>query len=159
MDMDIIGERGEALFRVAITQWCGGEPWFRVAFLGDKAEGLDFMVVPLETTVFEAMCFVQVKSTAKKVRYSGTGKARRLLVTLTKQDAMKLGTMKMPAYVVGIDVIEDKVYIRHVPYGTKKGFKSISVRSPLNCATIRRLWNEVNDFWEDQSSGLGTSDF
>ena len=42
--MDIIGDRGEALFRVAITKWCGGKPWFQATFLGAKAEGLDFEV-------------------------------------------------------------------------------------------------------------------
>src|SRR5262249_42539626 len=62
---DLIGERGEALFRVAITKWCDGQQWFRADFLGEKEEGLDFEVVLIDSAVFRAVCYVQVKATAK----------------------------------------------------------------------------------------------
>ena len=39
---DLVGERGEDLFRVAITRWCNGEHWFQVTYQGEKAEALDF---------------------------------------------------------------------------------------------------------------------
>jgi hypothetical protein len=157
--MDIVGERGEALFRVAITKWCGGKQWFQATFLGEKAEGLDFEVVLLGSKVFRSICYVQVKATAKPRRYSGAGRTRRLLVRLKGPDAKKLGTMKIPAYVVGIDVVSGAAYIRHVPAGAKKGFKSISCRRRLNCLAIRRLWEEVEAFWTSRPSGLDDSGF
>src|SRR5262252_1795788 len=101
--MDIVGKRREALFGAIITKWCGGEQWFDQRFLGEKAEALDFEVTLLGSAVFQANFFVQVKATAKTNRYSGAGKWRKLLVRLTATDAKKLGTMKVPAYVVGID--------------------------------------------------------
>jgi hypothetical protein len=157
--MDIIGERGEALFRVAITKWCGGKQWLRAVFLGEKEEGLDFEVALIGSTVFRAICYVQVKATASPGRYSGTGNSRRLTVRLTSADAKKLGRMKLPAYVVGIDVISGAAYIRHVPAGAKRGFRGISCRRRLNCAAIRRLWNEVEDFWNSRPKGLEASGF
>src|SRR5262245_14255326 len=152
--MDIVGERGEALFRVAITKWCGGKPWFEVVFQGEKAEALDFEVRLRDSTVFQAVFYVQVKATAKNVRYSGTGKDRRLLVRLKGKDAKKLGRMKVPAFVVGIDVHSGACYLKHIPAGTKKGFESMSTRRPLNCQTIRRLWAKVEEFWNSRPQGM-----
>ena len=157
MSKDLIGERGEALFRVAITRWCDGKQWLRADFLGAKEEGLDFEVVLIDSTVFRAVCYVQVKATAKARRYSGAGNARRLMVRLLSADAKKLGTMKVPAYVVGIDVNSGAAYIRHVPAGAKKGFQGMSCRRPLNCKAIRRLWQEVEDFWNSRPQGLDAS--
>lgn len=157
--MDIVGERGEALFRVAITKWCGGKPWFEVVFQGDKAEALDFEVKLRDSTVFQAIFYVQVKATAKAIRYSGAGRQRRLLVTLKRKDARKLGRMKVPAFIVGIDVLSGASYVKHVPAGTTRGFKSMSTRYPLNCRSIRRLWVEVEDFWNSRPQGMTSSGF
>jgi hypothetical protein len=90
-------------------------------------------------------------------RYSGAGKGRKLLVRLTATDAKKLGTMKVPAYVVGIDVLSGTAYIQHVPAGTKRGFTGISTRRPLNCRAIRRIWNDVEEFWKSRPGGMTTS--
>jgi hypothetical protein len=155
--MDIVGKRGESLFGATITKWCGGEQWFDQRFLGEKAEALDFEVTLLGSAVFQANFFVQVKATAKANRYSGAGKGRKLLVRLTATDAKKLGTMKVPAYVVGIDVLSGTAYIQHVPAGTKRGFTGISTRRPLNCRAIRRIWNDVEEFWKSRPGGMTTS--
>ena len=157
--MDSIGKRGETLFRVLITKWCGGEPWFEGTFLGEKAEGLDFMVQLIGSTVFYANFYVQVKATAKPNRYSGAGKDRRISVALKPADAKKLGAMKMPAYVVGIDVQFEKAYIRNVKAGATKGFAGISTRRPLSCKAIRKLWNEVEEFWMERPQGMTSSVF
>jgi hypothetical protein len=80
-------------------------------------------------------------------------------VNLTKADATKLGSRKLPAYVVGIDAISEAAYIQHVPAGAKRGFAGISCRVRLDCKTIRKLWNEVEDFWASRPAGLGASGF
>lgn len=159
MSKDLVGKRGEALFRAIITQWCDGEQWFDETFLGEKAEGLDFEVRLIGSAVFHASFFIQVKATAKPNRYSGSGKKRRILVKLKAADAVKLGKMKVPVYVVGIDVHSENAYIRHVPAGATKGFTGISTRSPLNCEAIKRLWNEVEDFWNSRPAGMTSSAF
>jgi hypothetical protein len=157
--MDVIGKRGEALFRVAITKWCGGKQWFEETFKGEKAEGLDFEVALLGSTVFHASFYVQVKATEKPNRYSGTGERRRIQVTLKAADARKLGTMKVPVYVVAVDVLSGRAYVKHVKAGATRGFHGISARRPLNCRAIRQLWNEVEAFWKSRPEGLTTSVF
>jgi hypothetical protein len=159
VSMDIIGKRGEAIFRALITKWCDGEPWFDETFKGEKAEGLDFEVRLIGSSVFYANFYVQVKATTKAVRYEGVGRKRRLLVKLKAKDAKKLGNMKVPAYVVGIDVLSGKAFIRNVPAGAQMGFTGISVRRPLNCKTIRKLWNEVEAFWKARPQGMTNSAF
>lgn len=159
MSMDLVGKRGEALFQVIITKWCDGEQWFDANFLGEKAEGLDFEVFPLGSSVFYANFYVQVKATAKQVRYSGGGKTRRLLVRLKPDDAVKIGRMKVPAYVVGIDVLSGEAYIRHVAAGATKGFTGISTLRKLNCKAIKKLWTEVENFWNTRPGGLTVSNF
>jgi hypothetical protein len=159
VSMDSIGKRGEALFRVAITRWCGGEQWFDDTFLGEKAEGLDFEVRLLGSAVFHASFYVQVKATAKPNRYEGTGKDRKIRVTLKASDAVKLGTMKVPAYVVGIDVLSGKAFIRNVKAGAKRGFSGIPTRHLLGCKAIRRLWHEVEEFWKSRPRGMTASGF
>ena len=157
--MDLVGKRGEALFRAIITKWCGGEQWFDETFLGEKAEALDFVVRLIGSAVFHALFFIQVKATAKPNRYSGSGKNRRLLVTLEAADAVKLGNMKVPAYVVGIDIHSGKAYIRNVPAGATKGLTGISTGRPLNCKAIKRLWYEVEHFWSSRPAGMTSSAF
>ena len=155
--MDRIGKRGEVLFRVKITKWCDGKQWFDERFLDAKAEALDFEVTLLDSAVFQANFFVQVRATATRTRYAGTGRNRKLLVRLKRADAAKIGTMKVPAYVVGVDVHSEKAYIRHVPAGTTKRFRGIPTRRPLNCRTIKKLWAEGEQFWKTRPEGLTTS--
>jgi len=153
-DSDLVGERGEDVFRTAITKWCGGEPWFRVVHQGEKAEALDFQVTLRESTVFHAIFFVQVKATAKAKRYEGTGNSRQLLVRLKAKDAKKLGKMAIPVFVVGIDVVSGAAYYRHIPAGTTKGFKGMSVRRRLGCTAIRKIWEKVEEFWNSRPKGM-----
>jgi len=142
-----------------ITQWCGGEQWFEETFDGATAEGLDFTVYLINPSVFKACFRVQVKTAFKVKRYSGKGRERKILVRLRQEDARKIGTMAMPAYVVGIDVWTGEGYIRPVLSGATKGFTGISTRSRLNCRAIRKLWQEVEDFWNQRSGGFDSSEF
>jgi len=157
--MDIVGKRGEALFRAIITKWCDGKQWFDDTFKGEKAEGLDFEVQLIGSSVFHANFYVQVKATAKHTKYVGMGNDRRLLVRLTRADAKKIGNMKVPAYVVGIDVHSGRAFIKHVPAGSTSGFSGILVRQPLNCIAIKRVWTEVEAFWISRPQGMTTSDY
>jgi len=159
---DIVGERGEIVFRSKITKWCGKtKSMFEVVFQGDKAEALDFQVRIRGSKVFQAIFYVQVKATAKPKtrRYKGSGKDRRLCITLKQADARKLGRMKIPVYVVGVDAWTEATFIKHVPAGTVKGFTGISTSQPLNCQGLRKLWKEVAEFWDERPDGLKQSVF
>jgi hypothetical protein len=136
VSMDIVGERGETIFRVKITDWCGDKPRFEIVFQGEKAEALDFQVRLRDSNVFQAIFYVQVKATAKPraSRYSGVGKDRRLLVKLKQADARKLGKMKIPAYVVGVDAWSGAAFIKHIPSGTTKGFTASTGSRVFNFA-------------------------
>jgi hypothetical protein len=57
--MDMIGKRGAALFRVAITAFCSAKLWFEDTFLGLQAEGLDFSVQLIDSSVFHANFYMQ----------------------------------------------------------------------------------------------------
>ncbi|MGH7168996.1 MAG: hypothetical protein ACRELG_01795, partial [Gemmataceae bacterium] len=90
---------------------------------------------------------------------SGRGKRRRLLVTLEAADAEKLGAMKVPAYVVGIDIVSGRAYVKNVKAGATKGFTGISVRNRLNCNAIKKIWKEVKAFWQTRPQGMTSSAF
>ena len=120
---------------------------------------MDFSVRLIDSSVFHANFYVQVKATAKAKRYSGKGKRRRILVTLEAAHATKLGAMKVPAYVVGIDIVSGRAYIKNVKAGSTKGFTGISVRNRLDCDAIKRVWREVEDFWQKRPQGMTSSEF
>jgi hypothetical protein len=103
MDLrDYIGKRGEAIFRVLITEWCDGKPWFDDNFLGEKQPTKDFIVNLIEPKSGDAVFYAQVKATNGK--YVGKGRARRLKVSLSKEDTAKLKKAPGPAFLVGIDI-------------------------------------------------------
>jgi hypothetical protein len=155
-----VGRRAEILFQQAITKWCeNGEPLFDEAFKSPVAEGLDFDLAPIGTTVFAALASVQVKTTVKKDAYTGTGKDRVFHVRLTAKDARKLGRMAVPAYVVGVDVYTNAVYIRAVLHGTTSGFTTMTTRFKLNCKRLKELWQEIQDFWNHRPQNFTTSAF
>jgi hypothetical protein len=61
---DDIGERGQAMFFVVMTELCGrNEPYFRPRFLGDKFPTFDFLVELVDHPGY--FFFVQVKTTTK----------------------------------------------------------------------------------------------
>jgi hypothetical protein len=80
---DYIGERGEALFRFMITDWCGeNEPWFHAVHLGEKYPAKDFLVDLVNPSSEQANFYVQVKAT--KGKYTGKGPTRKLKVGISK---------------------------------------------------------------------------
>lgn len=61
---DAIGSRGEAIFFVLLTQFCGRQrPFFRPSFLGDKFATIDYFVELVDVGLLTPFFFVQVKTT------------------------------------------------------------------------------------------------
>ncbi len=146
---DIIGRRGESIFTVLITRWCGGRAWFTDTFLGDKHQTTDFLVELIEPTTGHAHFYVQVKST--RGRYSGEGAGRKLDVGVSAEDVERLKQIHAPTYVVGIDVEIVRGYIIAITQESSGVISGIPVRHPLNCRTLKALWKEVDEYWKARS--------
>lgn len=142
---DDIGDRGESIFRVRITQPCGTppEPLFRAIFLGEKKATLDFMVELIGLTNRSAYCFVQIKTTIKKVQPN----AKTLKVGIKKSDIDKMVGYPGPTYIVGIDENSEDAYIISANKAFSKDLPSIPLSFPLDAANLAKLWKEVDDFW------------
>lgn len=143
---DQIGKRGENIFRVLITRWCDGKPWFEEVFLGEKHETKDFVVYLLDAPTGSPCFYVQVKAT--RGRYTGSGRHRKLAVKVSAKDVARLKAVPGPAFVVGIDIsTESRGYIAAITPASKP-MSGLPLRHPINCRTIEALWKEVHDYWK-----------
>ncbi|MBY0512384.1 MAG: hypothetical protein K2P78_00545 [Gemmataceae bacterium] len=155
---DYIGERGEILVTAAITKWCDGEPWFtEVVFLGAKAEAKDFMVSLIAPSAGEATFFVQVKATT--TGYTGTGAARKLRVKVGREAVQRLKAVPGPAYVVGVDIVAEAAFLLPITAATTGPINGIPTTHKLTCGTLKRLWQEVDDYWVARTTLPKTSAF
>ncbi len=154
---DYIGKRGEIIFSMLITRWCGGKPWFDVVFLGEKAEAKDFMVNLIEPTCGDANFFVQVKATRQG--YVGKSVTGKLKVNVEKEDIEKLKMVPAPTYVVGIDLIAECGFIVAITQSTAGAMWGIPTKHRINCRLIKSLWQEVDDYWKAKKMIASTSKF
>jgi len=154
---DDIGDRGESIFRVRITQPCGTppEPLFRAFFLGEKKATLDFMVELIGLTNRSSYCFVQVNTTIKKVKPN----AKTLKVGIKKGDIDRMVGYPGPTYIVGIDENAENAYIISANKTVSKDLPSIPLSYPLDGANLAKLWKEVDDYWKRQNLALKNSVF
>jgi hypothetical protein len=154
---DDIGDRGESIFRVRITQPCGTPPGplFRAFFLGEKKATLDFMVELIGLTNRSSYCFVQVKTTIKKVKPN----AKTLKVGIKKVDIDRMVGYPGPTYIVGIDENAETAYIISANKTVSKDLPSIPLSYPLDGTNLAKLWKEVDDYWKRQNLALKNSVF
>src|SRR5262245_34049516 len=113
---DDIGSRGEAIFYVRITDFCGrSQPLFRPRFLGEKAQTLDYLVELVGAGERTPFFFVQVKTTREG--YTKRSRPPRLKVGVLRHDVGRLSLHLAPTYVVGIDERKEVGYILAVLEG------------------------------------------
>jgi hypothetical protein len=153
---DDIGERGQWIFALLMTELCFGreEPYFRPRFLGDRYPTFDYLVelVGCEAYFF----FVQVKATT--LGYRTANGRRRLRVNVPKADVERMVASPVPAYVVGIDEPRQTGYLLSVNE-PRKGIGGLSMKHRLNGESLRRLWQEVHDYWSERGMVLKGSYF
>lgn len=142
---DLVGARGEALFRVLITRYHAEAGYlFNVPrFLGDKQRTVDFYVELLSDAERPLHFFVQVKST----RAGYTRREHRLRVRVSGRELQRLAGYGAPAYIVGIDEPAERGYIVSARGETRAGFSSMSTAHPLEGDVLVRLRNEVEEYW------------
>ena len=157
MAADDVGERGQWLFCLLMTQVCPGrnEAYFRPRFLGDKYPTFDYLVelVGSEAHFF----FVQVKSTRQGYRHGGGTK--RLRVNVDREDVQRMVAAPVPAYVVGIDEPQEVGYLLSMNEPRQTGLGGLPARHLLDCGNLPRLWQEVRDFWASRDMMLLGSHF
>jgi hypothetical protein len=142
---DDIGSHGEFVFCTRIMNFCKrGKPYFRPRFLGEKAQTYDFLVELVDAGRGGPFFFVQVKAT----RQGYTSKQpRRLKVSMSGEDVQRFSTIPAPTYLVGIDEPAEVGYILAILEGMKDTIPSLPTYFPIDCTTIPRLFQEVEQFW------------
>ncbi len=144
---NIIGNRGEYIFAELITEKTDNGYLFNPAFLGEKWPAYDFYVELFKTDK-PMFCFFQVKSTSKGY----TKKNNKLKANITKEDLTKLSNLPAPSYVIGIDEKDKKGFIISANGLTIKSINALPTKYPINEENIKKLWNEVKDFWENSNT-------
>lgn len=143
---DDLGRRGEALFLLRITDFCGGkQQLFRPHFLGEKCPTLDYLVELLGAGLNTPFFFAQVKAT----RLGCTkGKKQRLRVKVSGEDVQRMAAFPAPTYLIGIDEPREAAFIWCVHAAMKHALPSLPTDFPVDGPNLRRLWQEVKDYWD-----------
>ena len=141
------GNLGEDIARVRL---CALDddlvPRFQAAFLGEKWEATDLLVVGRPAGGLRPYCFAQVKATAAPL--VETARGGRLPVAATRADVAKLRQTPGPTYLVGVHLPSERAFVRAVHAGTPdRGIGRIPVAHELTAANLDRLHAEVLNFW------------
>jgi hypothetical protein len=157
---DFIGGRGEAIAHKQITTFCRVDPdlpYFVPHHLGEKCRTFDFLVELVATEEVPLFFLVQVKTTRKA--FTTTQTPPRLRVGVSEEDVRQMVACPLPTYVVGVQEIEERAFIIAVDGQTSKAIPSITTAHELTPDTLRRLWEEVREFWRDRGPIQSTSLF
>jgi len=153
--MNQIGELGEALFTVIISRETSRGFLFRPKFLGDKWPVSDAYVELIHWDGTMRYFFCQIKTTTQGY----TQRERKLKIQVPKEKLIKLANYPAPTYVIGVDVHSETGYIQAVTSSPSKGISSLSTNYPLNNENLNRLYDEVNDFWDNLEANRFKTNF
>ena len=154
MAKEDIGERGEWLFRLLMTELCGrADPNFRPRYLGEKYPTFDFIIEVVDQPAY--FFFVQVKATTLKY----TVKERRLRVQVGQDDISLMVAYPAPTYVVGIDVTQFGVGYLLSVNEPRDNVASLTTQFQIDCDVLKFLRDEVVGFWSARNMVLAGSRF
>ena len=141
---DVIGSRGEDIVELALTDYNQIQrPLFAPAFLGDKWPALDFYVELNGVRNCRPIFFAQVKSTSAKLGKS----SKSLRVSISKSRCEALFRVPGPTYVIGVHEPSRRVFIASVHSKPSKGVYNIPVSYELTPGNLKKLYQEVRDYW------------
>jgi hypothetical protein len=141
------GDLGELLARVHLSRPVGGRyrrALFQATPLGDTYPTVDLIVDVLDADS-EPMgfFFAQVKATQSASRGGS-----RLSLTVEADRYRRLTRLRAPAYLIGVDVRDERSYIMAATPPAPIAVPSISRDYPLTDDKIRvALYREVVSFW------------
>jgi hypothetical protein len=144
---DHLGMRGEYLAFVRLTEVCrdNNTPYFVLHFLGAKCPLFDALVELVDAGDKTPYFFAQMKATREGYNTRG-----RLKVQVGKSDVISMVRYPAPTYVIGVDERNEKAYVVAIHGGMNTTISSISTAHPLNCVTLKHLWDEVKEYWKDK---------
>jgi hypothetical protein len=157
---DFIGGRGEAIAFARLTTLCreGSDlPYFWPHFLGEKCETFDFLVELVDAGETTPFFFVQVKATRKG--FTRSQAPPRLQVQVSERDVRRMVAYPAPTYVVGVHEGEERTFVIAVYGAMREAIPSMTTAHELNPETLRRLWDEVRQFWRIREMEQSTSSF
>ena len=154
MAREDIGERGQWLFSLLMTDLCGrDDPFFRPRFLGDKYPTFDYIVEVVDQPSY--FFFVQVKGTTQGYN----AREHRLKVQVMQDDIDRMVACPAPTYVVGIDANAIGVGFLLSVNEPRDNVASLPTRFRIDCGVLKQLSDEVIGFWSGRNMTLAGSRF
>lgn len=154
MTKDDIGDRGQLLLSLLLTEMCGRDaPYFRPRFLGDKYPTFDFIVEVVDNPAY--FFFVQVKATTKGY----TKEENRLIVQLDQADVDRMVACPAPTYLIGVDVNQIGVGYLLSINEPRAHVASLTTKFKIDCAVLKGLRDEVIEYWKSRDMVLRGSRF
>ena len=154
MAREDIGERGQWLLSLLITDLCGRDnPFVRPRFLGDKYPTFAYIVEVVDQPSY--FFFVQIKGTTPGY----TAEEHRLRVQVTQDDIDRMVACPAPTYVVGIDVNAIGVGFLLSVNEPRDHVASLTTRFRIDCGVLEQLRDEVIEFWSSRNMTLTGSRF
>jgi hypothetical protein len=156
---DYIGSRGEAIAYTRLSEVCRRNdlPFFSPRHLGEKCPTFDFLVDLVDAGPRQLFFFAQVKATREGS--TKTHKPPRLKVRIDADDVRRMCSSPAPTYVVGVDEVDERAYIIGIYGRMRDAIPSMTTAHELNCTTLRRLWDEVREYWRNRNMRRKRSSF
>jgi Domain of unknown function (DUF4365) len=157
---DYVGGRGEAIAFARLTKAYRIDsdlPFFWPHSLGEKCETFDFLVELVDAGEKTPFFFVQVKTTRKD--FTGNQRPPRLRVEVSEKDIRRIIAYPAPTYVVGVHEDEERTFIIAVHGTMSEAIPSITTAHELTGDILRRLWDEVREFWRGHEMAQHASAF
>jgi hypothetical protein len=142
---DVTGFRGEKIVELCLTDHSTfPAPLFRPGFLGDKWPAVDFYVELNGVRGKRPYFLVQCKTTSARL----TPNATSLRISSTRNDILRLLQIPGPTYLLGVHEPSRRVFVKSVHAGIAvKAITRIQLAHELTAANLRRLYDEVRNFW------------
>jgi hypothetical protein len=157
---DFIGGRGEAIAFARLARVCRTDadlPYFWPHYLGEKYETFDLLVELVDAGEKTPFFFVQVRATRKE--FTRTQTPPRLRIEVSEKDVRRMVAYPAPTYVVGVHEEEERAFLVSVHGTMAEAIPSITTAHELTCETLRRLWEEVREFWQGREMSRAASFF
>jgi hypothetical protein len=157
---DFIGGRGEAIAFARLARVCRPDadlPYFWPHFLGEKCPTFDFLVELVDAGEKTPFFFVPVRATRKEL--TRRQRPPRLRVEVSEKEVRRMNAFPAPTYVVGVHEREERAFIISVHGDMAEMIPSITTAHELTPETLRRLWDEVREFWQGRDMSRPTSAF
>ncbi len=143
---DVTGFRGEKIVELCLTDYQAfPKPLFRPGFLSEKWPAIDSYVELTAVRGKRLYFFVLAKTTTATL----TAQSAELPISTKKKDIDRLLRIPGPTYILGVHEPSRKVYVRSVHTGIPvRAITRIPLTNELNSANLKRLHDEVREYWK-----------